>query len=77
MENKNLDSMINVLRSFGMTTEEAAASAIMIAEMIPEFTKEDIKLIQSNPNLSRLDKFKLTRKIRKIIKEQKQRESNT
>ena len=77
MENKNLDSVINAFRSHGMTTEEAAASAIMIAEMIHEFTKEDIKLIQSNPNLSKLDKFKLTRKIRKIIKEQKQRESNT
>lgn len=71
MEDKNLASMINVLRSFGVTAEEVASFAIMIVEMIPKFTQEDIKLIQSNPNLSRLDKLKLTRKIRKIIKEQK------
>ena len=77
MEDKNLESMINVFRSVGTTTEEASEATIIMASMIPEFTKEDIKLIQSNPNLSKLDKFKLTRKIRKIIKEQKQRESNT
>lgn len=58
-----MESLCNVMRNYGVTTEEMC-NAVSRLPKIP-FTEMDIALIRSNPSLSWFQKWKLVREVKK------------
>ena len=59
-----MDKIVNINASYGVTNE--ALNAICeLAKHLPPVGKNEEELIRNNPNLSRFQKWRLIRKLRK------------
>lgn len=63
MNNEN--NIIDAIRQFGISCNEAKKAFQDFSNNIPPFTKEDILRIQMNPSLSLFSKYKLIKSMRK------------
>lgn len=60
-----VETLAATIRAVGVSSEQAAKAAQVFTNLIPPFTKEDEVRIQMNPSLTRLDKYKIIKAMRK------------
>lgn len=74
---KGSQSLNNALKKCGISCNAASENILHFVKALPKVTETEIELLKLNPNLSRWQRLKLSRKFRKLMKEHKLRESNT
>ena len=63
------ESLCKELSSVGVSVKQALKAVELIMKYAPPLSELDIILIQNNPSLSRRQKKKMIKKIRRVIKE--------
>lgn len=63
--NEAVETLAATIRAVGVSFEQAVKAAQEFTNVIPPFTKEDEVRIQMNPSLTRLDKYKIIKAMRK------------
>ena len=62
---------MDAMKKAGCTMEEIIEAVDRLAKMMKPLDESDIERIRLNPSLSRFQKWKLTREVRRAIRKQK------
>lgn len=63
-----IDDLSKAFASFGVTAEQANENLKEMLSKMPPPTEEDILLVKANPNLSLLQKYRIVKSMKKLMK---------
>lgn len=66
-----IDDLSKAFASFGVTAEQANENLNEMLSKMPPPTEEDILLVKANPNLSLLQKYRIVKSMKKLMKPRK------